>query len=96
MKHWSRSVFLGNHDLQEQLRAEIVRRWPEAEYPFHIEVIEEETKSAMEVRVSSEAGIHIFEEAIPENVCSSGGSRRTIDAVLHAVDLGLRKRPARN
>jgi len=91
MRHWSRNVFLGNHDLQERLRTEIVRRWPEAHYPFHIQVAAEETISAIEVRVWSENGIYIFEEATPETLYSSGEDHTTVAAVLHTVELALRE-----
>jgi hypothetical protein len=90
MKQWSRNVFLGSHDLQERLRAEIVRRWPEAQYPFHIQVLAEEAGSAVEVRVWSDEGIHIFEEATPESFPSRKDDR-TIAAVLHTVELALRE-----
>lgn len=93
MKHWNRNVFLGSHDLQERLRAEIVRRWPEAQYPFHIQVLAEETATTVEVRVWSDEGIHILEEAIPESFPPSKDDP-TIAAVLRTVDLALREAAA--
>jgi hypothetical protein len=91
MKHWNRNVFLSSHDLQERLRAEIARRWPEAQYPFHIQVIAEDTTSTVEVRVWSDDGIHIFEEALPESFSASRENDPTIAAVLHADELALRE-----
>jgi hypothetical protein len=88
MIRWTRSVFLGDHDLQERLLAEIVRRWPEAQYPFHVEVLAEEIGSAFEVHVWSDTGIHIFQEAIPKSA-SSREDRAFIAAVLHTVELAL-------
>jgi len=88
MIRWTRSVFLGGHDLQERLRAEIVRRWPEAQYPFHLEVLAEETDSAFEVHVWSDTGIHIFQEAIPKSPPSREDDA-TIAAVLYTVERAL-------
>ena len=90
MKRWTRSVFLGTRDLQEQLRAEIVRRWPEARYPFHIQVIGEDATGAIGVRVWTDDGIHIFEEADPWDV-GYGEDTRIAAAVFHAVELALRE-----
>ena len=91
MKHWNRNVFLGSYDLQERLRAEIVRRWPEAQYPFHIQVIAEDTTSTVEVRVWTDEGVHIFEEVLPESFSVSSENEPKIGAVLHAVELALRE-----
>ena len=70
------------------MRAEIIRRWPEARYPFHIEVFAEEASSAFEVHVWSDTGIHIFEEAIPKT-SPSREDDAIIAAVLHTVALAL-------
>ena len=88
MIRWTRSVFLGDHDLQERLRAEIVLRWPEAQYPFHVEVLADEIDSAFEVHVWSDTGIHIFQEAIPKSPPSREDDA-TIAAVLHTVERAL-------
>ena len=90
MKQWNRNVFLGSQDLQERLRAEIVRRWPETQYPFHIHVLAEDAASAVEVRVWTDDGIHILEEAIPESFLSPKDDP-TIAAVLDTVELALRE-----
>ena len=95
MTRLNRSVFLAGHDLQERVRAEIVRRWPEAQYPFHIEVLAEQPASAVEVHVWSDAGIHIFEEAIPE-ASPSREDDATIAAVLHTVELAVREAVSEN
>lgn len=89
MKRWIRSVFLGTHDFQEQLRTEIVRRWPEARYPFHIQVNGEDATGAIGVRVWTDDGIHIFEEADPRDD-GYGEDNSITEAVLHAVELALR------
>ena len=90
MKSFSRIVSLGSHDLQEQLRTEIARRWPETQYPFHIQIISEEATNTVGVRVWTDDGIHIFEETDSESVSSSGGSSLKA-AVLGAVELALRE-----
>jgi hypothetical protein len=90
MKHWTRNVFLGSHDLQERLRTEIVRRWPEAQYPFHIQVVADDATSTIEVRVWTDDGIHIFEEATHEAFAASR-ENDPINAVLDAVELGLKE-----
>lgn len=64
---------------------------PEAQYPFHIQVIAEDTTSTVEVRVSTDEGVHIFEEVLPESFSASRENDPTIVAVLHAVDLALRE-----
>ena len=88
MTRWHRSVILGGHYLQERVRAEIVRRWPEAQYPFHIEVLAEDAASTFEVHVWSDTGIHIFEEAIPKS-SPSREDDMTIAAVLETVELAV-------
>src|SRR5215472_3022298 len=88
MRQWTRNVFLADHDLQERVRTEIVRRWPEAKCPLHIRVMGEEG-TAIEVRVWSDTGVHIFEEAVPEDFSASRRNDPTVIAVLHAVELAL-------
>ena len=85
MRSWNRSVYIDNHDLQERLRSEIRRRWPEPQYPFHIQIAGEEATIAVAVRVWTDDGVHIFEEAIPENFSASSETDRTMAAVLGCV-----------
>jgi hypothetical protein len=89
MKHWHRNVFLESHDLQERVRIELIRRWPEAKYPFHIQVLGEEGTAAIEVAVWAD-GIHIVEVAVPGDFSASRENDPTTTAVLNAVEVALK------
>ena len=87
MKHWKRSVSPVSHDLAEYLQGEIRRRWPEGEYPFHIEVIASQDTTWLEVRVWN-AGVHIVNDACPMKFLASAAKSPTVAAVLHAIESG--------
>ena len=89
MRHWNRTVLIGNAELGEYLRDEIRRRWPEAKYPFHIEVVGDQSMTHLEVRVWNTAGIQVVQAADPGQPATSKAESPTVAAVLSTVESAM-------
>lgn len=89
MRHWKRSVSQVSNDIEEFLRAEIKLRWPEREYPFHIEVVGSEGTTNLEVRVWDSERVHVVHNACPTKFPNSPSKSPTVGAILHAIEAAL-------
>lgn len=82
----NRLVALATAELAEHHQSEIKRRWPEDQYPFHIEVFETPNLQRLEVHVWNDA-VDITRQASPQAFL--GSRETTVAAVLHAVERAL-------
>jgi hypothetical protein len=89
MRHWNRTVLIGNGEMGEYLRDEIRRRWPEAQYPFHIEVVSDQSMTHLEVRVWNIGGVQIVKGVLPEQSMASGTQSPTVVAALQTVEAAI-------
>ena len=87
-RRWNRLVALATAELAEHLQSEIKKRWPEEQYPFHIEVFETPNFQQLDVHVWNDA-VDITRQASPEGSLESLEKSPTVAAVLQAVEKAL-------
>jgi hypothetical protein len=89
VSNWNRIVSqLPSNDLAQYLQDEIRRQWPEDLYPYHIEVIAQQT-NRITVRIWNAHGVEIEKEAFPERFLASPHKSPTAAAVFHALELAI-------
>ena len=95
MAPWNRQVSLAGDELEDRLLAEIKRRWPDGQYPFHIEVVGAKDQKGIQIRLWDGDGLEIIKRAFPEKFISSPAKSPTVAAVIHAVESAVASVAAR-
>jgi hypothetical protein len=88
MPDWHRTVLREDNELAELLRDKIRERWPEAEYPFHIEVIGGKIRM---IRVWNGQGIQVAAEVGPEPFIRRLGKNAVVASILDAIHKAVRE-----
>jgi hypothetical protein len=88
---WNRRASnLGDRTREQYILEQLRRRWPEAEYPIHIDIIGQADSTAVGVQIRNGDDINIFEKAHPEQYLGEEPSAQ-VNAVLAKAEQILQR-----